>query len=315
MNIYKKILSILVFSFLLMSAAFIYNSSRVLKNNQESNISLFKNEFLELSRELFEKNSNVFFSTIDIVDSTLKGNSVILDYIINTYKTEGSGIIVIDLKTLDIIYGQENVGVNSLYEKNVLRDYVSQYILNQNRELFIDNYDNFKQDTTNQIVPRKIQFKIYEKSGVIVAFGQEFMSAKIRLEFIKRQNESMFKEQIKLSIILITIIIIIIIIFMTYAMRIIVTSPLNSIIKVVRIITSGDFNKRVEIKSGDEIGQLGKAFNDMTEKIQNLYNDMDKKIIEKTAELRENIQDLDRQNQAISNVLREMKENKGENQS
>lgn len=97
---------------------------------------------------------------------------------------------------------------------------------------------------------------------------------------------------------------------MTYAMRIIIVKPLNNIIKVVKIITNGDFNKRVDIKTGDEIGQLGNAFNDMTEKIQNLYNDMDKKIIEKTAELRENIQDLDRQNQAISNVLREMKENK-----
>jgi nitrate/nitrite-specific signal transduction histidine kinase len=46
----------------------------------------------------------------------------------------------------------------------------------------------------------------------------------------------------------------------------------------------------------------------MTEKLQSLYNDMDRKIIEKTSELRENIQDLDRQNQAIANVLKEMKE-------
>lgn len=293
-----------------MSVIFIVNSSRALKNNQESNISLFKNEFLELSRELFEKNSNVFFSTIDIVDSAGKDNNVILDYIKNTYKTEGSGIIVINLKTLETLYGQENSGVISLYEEAVLRDYISQYILNQNRELFIDNYDKFIQDTTDTVVPRKIQLKIYEKSGVIVAFGQEFQSGKIRLAFIKRQNESLFKSELQSSIVLTAIIITAIIIFMTYAMRIIIVKPLNNIIKVVKIITNGDFNKRVDIKTGDEIGQLGNAFNDMTEKIQNLYNDMDKKIIEKTAELRENIQDLDRQNQAISNVLREMKENK-----
>ncbi len=49
-----------------------------------------------------------------------------------------------------------------------------------------------------------------------------------------------------------------------------ITKPLKDINDAARVISNGDFNKRIEIVSNDEIGQLGKSFNDMAEGLNRL---------------------------------------------
>lgn len=49
-----------------------------------------------------------------------------------------------------------------------------------------------------------------------------------------------------------------------------ITKPLQDINDAAKIISDGDFNKRIEIVSQDEIGQLGNSFNDMAEGLNRL---------------------------------------------
>ncbi len=51
-----------------------------------------------------------------------------------------------------------------------------------------------------------------------------------------------------------------------------ISNPLKLINKAAKIISSGQFENRVDINSQDEIGQLADAFNSMAESLQNLEN-------------------------------------------
>ncbi|MEE9259580.1 MAG: DUF3365 domain-containing protein [Candidatus Scalindua sediminis] len=88
------------------------------------------------------------------------------------------------------------------------------------------------------------------------------------------------------------------VIFLTYLLiRKFVRKPLDRTVAATRAITSGDLSKRVDVKSGDEFGELAESFNIMAESIE-----------EKTRALEETTQNLERANQELRG-LDEMKDN------
>ncbi len=88
------------------------------------------------------------------------------------------------------------------------------------------------------------------------------------------------------------------VIFLTYLLiRKFVRKPLDRTVAATRAITSGDLSKRVDVKSGDEFGELAESFNIMAESIE-----------EKTRALEETTQNLERANEELRG-LDEMKDN------
>lgn len=51
-----------------------------------------------------------------------------------------------------------------------------------------------------------------------------------------------------------------------------VTKPLNKLIRTMKAIEKGDFSLRFKVRYKDEVGQLGRSFNKMINKIDNLVN-------------------------------------------
>ncbi len=88
------------------------------------------------------------------------------------------------------------------------------------------------------------------------------------------------------------------VIFLTYLLiRKFVRKPLDRTVAATRAITSGDLSKRVDVKSGDEFGELAESFNIMAESIE-----------EKTRALEETTRNLERANEELRG-LDEMKDN------
>lgn len=88
------------------------------------------------------------------------------------------------------------------------------------------------------------------------------------------------------------------VIFLTYLLiRKFVRVPLSRTVVTTRAIASGDLSKRVDVKSGDEFGELAESFNIMAESIE-----------EKTMALEETTRNLERANQELRG-LDEMKDN------
>lgn len=59
------------------------------------------------------------------------------------------------------------------------------------------------------------------------------------------------------------------------------TRPINNLNKISKQISMGKFNKRVKIKSKDEIGELAGSFNTMAEQIENKINELNLQVKQK----------------------------------
>ncbi len=78
------------------------------------------------------------------------------------------------------------------------------------------------------------------------------------------------------------------------------TTPLVQLTKNADMIRQGDFSKRIEIEMGDEIGQLGIAFNQMVEQLYNTLNGLESMVTSRT-------RDLNLASQVSREITRELK--------
>ncbi len=68
-----------------------------------------------------------------------------------------------------------------------------------------------------------------------------------------------------------------------------VTNPIIALTKVVTRVAGGDLSSQIKISSEDEIGQLATSFNSMTQKLAEMYANLDEKVKEKTSQLTQQI--------------------------
>ncbi len=85
-------------------------------------------------------------------------------------------------------------------------------------------------------------------------------------EFYQEANE--IKGRISESMIVLTIFVGIISIVLVYLASKIITDPINHMMEVIRKVKKGRLDERIEVDSNDELGELGAAFNRMTQMIQ-----------------------------------------------
>lgn len=70
-----------------------------------------------------------------------------------------------------------------------------------------------------------------------------------------------------------------------YIVRRLILKPINILHNGVERISRGDLQHRIEIHTGDELEKLANGFNRMGESLRELYNNLEQKIRERTAEL------------------------------
>jgi len=81
-----------------------------------------------------------------------------------------------------------------------------------------------------------------------------------------------------------------------------VTKPIKNLVEVAEEFSQGNLKFRTDVKSEDEIGVLAKAFNSMADKLNDLYNSLEQKVMDRTHELsRINLQ-LKRANKEIKDA-------------
>jgi nitrate/nitrite-specific signal transduction histidine kinase len=64
-----------------------------------------------------------------------------------------------------------------------------------------------------------------------------------------------------------------------------ITNPIQKLIHASEQVTAGHFDQRIEVKTGDEIETLADQFNLMSEKLDESYSSLEKKVAERTHEL------------------------------
>ncbi len=71
-----------------------------------------------------------------------------------------------------------------------------------------------------------------------------------------------------------------------------VIRPVNKLGEVFEQVSAGDLSARVHFKSHDEFGSIGEGFNRMAERLQDLYENLEGKVAEKTAAVQEKNRNL-----------------------
>jgi signal transduction histidine kinase len=61
--------------------------------------------------------------------------------------------------------------------------------------------------------------------------------------------------------------------------------PIRDLEAGVKLVAGGDFAHRIEVHSGDEMEDLGAAFNDMTRRLHTLYSDLARQVNERSRQL------------------------------
>jgi serine phosphatase RsbU (regulator of sigma subunit) len=75
----------------------------------------------------------------------------------------------------------------------------------------------------------------------------------------------------------------VVVIYMLYVMY--VSFPIRKLIAATEQVAAGNLDTRLEIERNDEIGQLARAFNSMTEAVKYTQNNLEHLVAERTAEL------------------------------
>lgn len=84
-----------------------------------------------------------------------------------------------------------------------------------------------------------------------------------------------------------------VVILSIYLVKNILVSPLRGLLGLTDQIRQGNLAVRTELDGEDEIGQLGQAFNLMAEDLSKLYQDLEARVEQKTAELTRSNRSLD----------------------
>jgi two-component system NtrC family sensor kinase len=64
-----------------------------------------------------------------------------------------------------------------------------------------------------------------------------------------------------------------------------VARPIRYLEQNVARVAQGDFNHRIELKSGDEIEDLARAFNEMTDRLREMYNNLAQQVNDRSRQL------------------------------
>lgn len=71
-----------------------------------------------------------------------------------------------------------------------------------------------------------------------------------------------------------------------------ISQPINALQKGAEVIGKGNLNYQIPVESNDEVGELAKAFNQMTSKLKESYGGLEQKVREKTKELTLRVEEI-----------------------
>lgn len=107
------------------------------------------------------------------------------------------------------------------------------------------------------------------------------------------QMNYLWKELIK--VLLIFILTLCAVIFLIYKKTKVITGPIKRLVENVTRISKGNFNERALVEGNNEVTKLSEHFNFMLEKIEEYYNDLEIKVVERTHEVVQQKEEIETQ--------------------
>jgi len=213
---------------------------------------------------------------------TLDGNYIIE---LGVYSSNADQIINIIKETLEAL---------NVKEKTII-----------SAELFMNADNPFSLTKTDELESKEKEFikqRFISKDSVLVDKKVERHHLSYQYFYMDSKNSELYKgsvvrivsdktAEIKdeyfrlLTFVLVFIGVLIIIIILIYSKTRNITNPIRKLVTNVNRIADGNLSERAEVAGNNEITTLSKKFNVMIEQLEDLYNDLDKKVKERTAQV------------------------------
>jgi len=173
-----------------------------LKNSQGNNLASFRNEFVELSQELFQNSASTFFDYFDygIANGEIKTKEDAMNFF-RLADPQGENVVLVDIQSKKIVDGFSTAKFSSFLDEKTVSSFTDQWVLNEKKDFEVDNYREFLAGETS-LAPYQISAKIYDSLGLIVGYGKVFETAKVRINFIKKINDEYSQQARFISIII-----------------------------------------------------------------------------------------------------------------
>jgi methyl-accepting chemotaxis protein len=277
MKITTKIIVFLILSFLLVTVFTSMVSISSLLNNQRDNLRVSNNEFLEISRELVQDNAKFFFRLFDrkIQDSPSLTRVQVLDIINEIEPFSNNTTVVMDIGKRVLLGGTDHSEIKILLDKYSVDQAIGELTLNRNKDFYLDNYNQIRKDKEGRIIPVAAHFRIYDKLGLIVGYGKAMEAALVRIDYMKKKNMDYFKLSLLFYLFIYVLTLILVVFLSLRFIKIFFILPLKQIGTIVSQVAKGDLSARITLDSQDEIGELSRAFNAMTQDLQSRTTSID----------------------------------------
>ena len=119
-------------------------------------------------------------------------------------------------------------------------------------------------------------------------------------------------DALRRDILLLTLGVIAVGILFTIILNRILLRPIEKLVTATEIVARGELLYTVDIRSRDEIGDLARAFNQMTLQLKESRSDLEKKVEDRTHQLEENIKELNRARTSTLKMLEDLQSAKRE---
>jgi serine phosphatase RsbU (regulator of sigma subunit) len=217
-----------------------------------------------------------------------------------TYQPTLNGEYILELG----VYSSEADQIINII-KNMLDESSNKHSSIISAELFMNEDDPFSLTKTDLLEEQEKQFireRFKAKDSLIVDKKVDGRYLSYQYMFNELNNSGLYKgsvvrissdrtdeireEYIRLLAFLgVFIFILILIIFLIYRKTRVITNPIKKLVEHVNRISNGNLSERAEVTGSTEIVTLSMRFNKMISELEELYNDLEQKVRDRTAEV------------------------------
>lgn len=129
-----------------------------------------------------------------------------------------------------------------------------------------------------------------------------YKGAVIRIISDRSEEDEILKRELLTFFVLFGIIILALT-YMIYKKTKLITSPIKKLVENINRIRDGDFKERAEVEGNNEIATLSEQYNMMLEKIEQYYSELEQKVIERTAQISKQKDEIEEQKKQIMDSI------------
>lgn len=266
---------------------------------------------MKLFWKIFLTIITVFIFVIGIV-SYFSVNSQVREAennIMEQYQTNGSFLA----KEIEVGYLESRWPFENLKQLAQRKDFIFWWIIKDDGSIYLADKASFMGTKAESYFPemgkvtkdeeiilnRSKDYGIYKKT-FIVGQTQWMFWLGFSLKSIAAQRNGIIFSSVIVLILALLFVGIVLYFLVTHFTR-----PISSLVEGTRVVAEGNLDHQLQSTSDDELGVLACAFNNMTAKLKKSYTDLEEKVKQRTEELNQKVEELERMNKLM--IGRELK--------